>query len=1056
MRKFALVMAVLVVALVVAIVVLPRLVGLNSFKPMIAESVREATGRELQIGGDVGLAILPGLSLQLSDVSLSNPDWAEAPSMMTVSRVELDMSLLALLGGNLVIDRLVIRDPALFLEQDAAGRASWDLAGTAPGEAGDEPGSPEGEGRSPAGDIRLGDVRVENGSLSYVNHATGQVVTAAPVDLVMALPDVDSALTLEGRLTVNGEPVTLDVSVETPGRAMRQEPFAVVAKLGSALINAGYEGSVQQQPVPGLDGRFALDIGSVGALAAWLDQPLAEGQPDPGPVKLTADFSADGATAVLEQATLEGEALQATATGRIDASGEITKLQLAVESGVLDIDRYLPPPAPGGATADGAAQAEAAERGHDPLAGLSDEPLDLAALRQTEADVTVTLSGIKAAGYEVGRLAFASTLRNGVLIADLQELALYGGRITGRLGLDASTDALGTDVALDVDQVDVGALARVGSPDEPPVGGVASAQLEASAEGASPRALAASLQGRLAVDLGGLQSAQTAAISGLKLEALLPGLEAAPSVTADLVYNQEPVNLQLGLAPLPEMMGGEPFALSLEIASALVTAAYDGKVQQQPVPGLDGRFDLDVGSVGKLAAWLGQPLPAEQPDPGPLKVSATFAADGARIGLSEATIEGKAVKARAEGSFDGSGEVAQFQARLTIDELNADAYLPPPAEQEAGDAPAPEGAAQGWSEEPIALAPLHLAQGDVQVTTGPVTYRGLVIEKSSAVATLEGGVLRFDLTELSLAEGAILAKATLDGSGPAAALSYEASVDGVQAKPLLSAFSGIDWLSGTMVFNAQGSASGRNQKELVSALNGDGAFKFLDGAIEGVNIAETLRQAGTLGLGGDAGETSKTDFSELSGSFVITDGVLDNQDFKMLAPLLRLSGAGQVPLPEQTIDYLAEAKLVGTLEGQGGQEALAGLPIPIRVEGPWSNLSYNIDWESVLQQAATDPKRLMQMPDSLKEAAKGFGVDLPIPGGEGLGDVLKNVPAGIPGLPSQDQEGQQDGGAEGAVEGMQNLLKSDDAESSEQAPQEKQEESPAEKPLDALKGLFNN
>lgn len=1064
MRKFLLIVAGLLVALVVVIIVLPRVIGLNSFKPQIADAVREATGRELRIGGDVDLAVLPGLTLRLSDVTLSNPDWAEAPNLMTLDSAELDMSLLPLVTGELVVDRLVISDPALFLEQDAQGRASWDFTPTAKEEtAPSEERAPGDEGDGlPFSEIRLGDVRLENGSLSYANRATGQEVIATPINVTVALPNIDSRLTVEGRLTVNGEPVSLDVAVETPGQAMREEPFEVTAQLGSALIQAGYVGRVQAQPVPGLDGRFELDIGSVGRLAAWLDQPLAEGQPDPGPLTVSADFTADGRTAVLEQATIDGEALQATANGRIDASGEITKVTLAVESGMLNIDRYLPPPAPAADRATEPSEpTESAEPPGDLLAGLSDEPLDLSALRQSEADVTITLAGIKAGGYEVGRLSFVTTLKDSLLNADLQELALYGGNITGHLGLDASGEALAADAALTVDQVDVGALARVGSPEEPPVGGVASAQLEATAEGVSPRALAASLQGRLGVDLGGLQSAQTAAISDLKLEAILPGLEAAPSMTADLVYNEEPVNLQLGLAPLPEMMSGEPFALDLKVASALVTAGYEGTVQQQPVPGLDGRFDLDVGSVGKLAAWLGQPLPADQPDPGPLKLAATFAADGAQVGLSEATLEGKAVKARAEGSFDRSGEVAKFQARLAIDELNADAYLPPPAEEEKAEAPAPgesggepgPAGAEGWSEEPIELGPLQMAEGDVQVTTGPVTYRGLVIEKSSALATLEGGVLNFDLTELSLAEGAVAAKATLDGSGPAAALTYEASVEGVQAKPLLSAFSGIDWLSGTMVFNAKGSASGRNQKELVGALNGDGAFEFLDGAVEGVNIAKTLRQAGKLGMGGDDGETPKTDFSELSGSFVITDGLLENQDLTMLAPLLRLSGAGKVPLPERTIDYLAEAKLVGTLEGQGGQEALAGLPIPIRIEGPWSNVSYNIDWESVLQQAAADPQRLMQMPDDLKEAAKGFGVDLPIPGGEGLGETLKN----IPGLPSQDEEGQDGSGSgEGAVESLQRLIKPDGGESSQQAPAEQQEEKPAEKPLDSLKNLFNN
>jgi AsmA protein len=65
MKKLAYVVLGVIVVLVVAIVVLPRVVGLNVFKPQIAEAVRDATGRELRIDGDIKLAILPALELSL-------------------------------------------------------------------------------------------------------------------------------------------------------------------------------------------------------------------------------------------------------------------------------------------------------------------------------------------------------------------------------------------------------------------------------------------------------------------------------------------------------------------------------------------------------------------------------------------------------------------------------------------------------------------------------------------------------------------------------------------------------------------------------------------------------------------------------------------------------------------------------------------------------------------------------------------------------------------------------------------------------------------------------
>jgi AsmA protein len=145
-----------------------------------------------------------------------------------------------------------------------------------------------------------------------------------------------------------------------------------------------------------------------------------------------------------------------------------------------------------------------------------------------------------------------------------------------------------------------------------------------------------------------------------------------------------------------------------------------------------------------------------------------------------------------------------------------------------------------------------------------------------------------------------------------------------------------------------------------------------------------LRQAGQLGRGA---EHDKTDFAELSGSYTIKSGIVDNRDMKMMAPLLHLSGSGTVPLPQQTVDYDLEAKLVPSAQGQGGGDALVGIPIPIKVSGPWSNISYQPDWSSVLK--GLDPERLKNLPGNVAKTVEGFGASLP-----GIGDVGNSLIGG--------------------------------------------------------------
>ncbi len=1429
MKKAAIIIVGVVAVLVIAVIAAPRLIDWNGYKPEIAEAVRDATGRDLTIEGDIRVSILPALEFEIAGIRLANVPGAAAANMVSIGAISGKIALFPLLGRRLVVERLVISEPAAYLEVDKAGRPNWALrpaaAAKAAAEAGKEPAAEEAG--LPLEDIQLGDVRIENGLVSYVDAVTGQRLEAKEINVAVKLAGLASRLSFVGRLRLNGEKVALDISLDTPLGMLSGERAGLRTTLASRRVTAGYAGRVQLRPVPGLDGAFDLDVPSVGKLAAWLGRPLDASRPDPGPLTVHAVFAGDGAKVALKEARIEGKGLKATARGSFDGSGEITKVTLEVESGVLDLDRYLPPPAKvktkaKAKTTPAETRAAAKEPPADILAALSDRPLDLTALRRTEADVKIAIGGIKAMGFEIGRVAFTTVLKGGVLKAELQELALYGGKVAAKVGLDGSADELGVDVALSVrgvrvdklaqaadgevavtgvadatlkatargaspralaetlvgnatlglggvdikdapagaiselkvtldlpglqkalslkgrvvynkrrvdidlttdalktvlsgerfaakvriesklvtarydgrvqqrpvpgldgafdldvpsvgrlaawlggpldprqpdpgplkvravfagegakitlkeariagkgltatvkgsfdgsgevakvalevesgvldidrylpppekaksakvkakakapakaaaapptsstagppadilaalpnepldlsalrrteadvklsvggvkamgfevgrvaltaalkggvltaelrrlalyggevrgtvtldgsgkalgvdaalaiDRVRVGELARAAGGDAA-VTGVASGTLKAKARGASPRALAQSLVGNVTLDLGGIDAKDTpaGAISELKLALDLPGLEKSPSLKGRVVYNKERLEVDLTTDPLKKVLSGGRFAAKLALASKLVNARYDGRVQQRPVPGLDGVFELDVPSVGRLAAWLGQPLDARQPDPGPIKVRAVFAGDGARVALEEATIEGKALKIAAKGSFDGSGKVKVFDAKLAVREADLNAYLPPPrreatleerkaAKPRVAEKPA---AAEGWSEEPLDLAALRTAKGNLEITLGSVRYRDLHIRSGVAMVALANGVLRAKLAEMKLDTGSITANATVDASGNAAVLSYQASVDGVEARPFLKTFAGSDRLSGKAFFEAKGKARGRNQKELVGTLNGDGSFKFLDGAIHGINLAAALRQAKTLGFSSAASERQKTDFAELSGSFVIKNGILENRDFKMLAPLVRLSGSGVVPMPPRTVDYKVVAKLVGTLKGQGGQKALSGLPIPVSVTGPWSNPKYGVDWASVFSEAAMDPARLKAMPANLREAAKGFGVKLPIPALPGAG-ALPGLLKAIPGRPEggATQPAPKEGSAPSAPAGVGGLLQrllppKAEPPAQEPAPapetQKQEEKPPAINPLKTLKGLFGN
>src|SRR5690606_9271371 len=121
-----------------------------------------------------------------------------------------------------------------------------------------------------------------------------------------------------------------------------------------------------------------------------------------------------------------------------------------------------------------------------------------------------------------------------------------------------------------------------------------------------------------------------------------------------------------------------------------------------------------------------------------------------------------------------------------------------------------------------------------------------------------------------------------------------------------------------------------------------------------VRNARNLLNAG--GQGTEANTGSQTDFSELSATFAITQGIASNDDLSMKAPLLTLTGAGKVDLPLRRVDYRLRPTLVTTLEGQGRTaEASNALTIPLKVTGTFDKLSFAPDASNLIQDALKDP-----------------------------------------------------------------------------------------------------
>ena len=352
-----------------------------------------------------------------------------------------------------------------------------------------------------------------------------------------------------------------------------------------------------------------------------------------------------------------------------------------------------------------------------------------------------------------------------------------------------------------------------------------------------------------------------------------------------------------------------------------------------------------------------------------------------------------------DSTLSGEVAVADFAKQalrfdLALDSIDVDRYLPPPSQDKGkSSAPAPGGkSGAGEVIDPAMLRGRDLA-GKMRI--GKLVVGGATMTDVNLELRMQNGVLRVAPLSAALYGGRYAGNITVDGRGQVLAASLDESLKGVQVGPLLRDLTGREErLTGNANVAARLQARGNDPDAMKRSLGGNVDFSFLDGAVKGINVAQYLRQAQARITGKPAPQTSEpnqTDFSQLTGTLQITNGIARNEDLDVRSPLLRVGGKGSVNIPAETIDYTVRASVVATLSGQGGEglENLKGVTVPIKVSGTFDKPSFALDVnnlvsDAVKQQAQEKLKGAVQ--EKLQEQGGG---DLKESLQKGLGDLLR-------------------------------------------------------------------
>jgi AsmA protein len=343
-----------------------------------------------------------------------------------------------------------------------------------------------------------------------------------------------------------------------------------------------------------------------------------------------------------------------------------------------------------------------------------------------------------------------------------------------------------------------------------------------------------------------------------------------------------------------------------------------------------------------------------------------------------------------DGAVTLAGVTPQVQAKARFDALDLNRLLGPdtPAPATRPAAPAPAG------DTAVDLSALRSVDGQFSLRAARLAYRQYRIDEAAIDATLEGGMLRVTQVAGRAWGGQLGLTAFADAR--ASRVAVKGAATGVDVNALVRDVAAKDWIEGTGRVSVDLDTAGRSVREMKSRLKGSAALQVRDGAVKGINLAKVLRQAqAALSMKQDAAmktsQTEKTDFSELSATFQVADGVARNHDLDLKSPFLRLAGEGAIDIGRDRIDYLARATVTSSAKGQDGADlaALKGLTVPVRLAGPLDAPDWHVQWSAVAAQAVT--KQLEQ------RLGEKLGIKAPAGGASGPSpqDILKDKLKGL-------------------------------------------------------------
>lgn len=237
---------------------------LNKYKPYIEEIVFNSIGRRLNMSGDANIAISLIPTIEINNVSLSNPEWANKPNMVELKKLEVKFAVLPLLEKRIVINKLILHGAEIYLEKSSEGKNNWTFASN-PNDKKSVVSYSSAPKVNNAGEVAVGmmfvakNVKITDGVLNYFDAQTSQNHLLEIDNISADIDSFDEPLVVDALMKYNGEKIDVAAKISTINNILNNDKLDFEAKINALNVKADLIGAVDgvlNNPVYAVEGNI--------------------------------------------------------------------------------------------------------------------------------------------------------------------------------------------------------------------------------------------------------------------------------------------------------------------------------------------------------------------------------------------------------------------------------------------------------------------------------------------------------------------------------------------------------------------------------------------------------------------------------------------------------------------------------------------------------------------------------------------------------------------------------------------------------------------------------